>query len=63
MGQITYRAARVADAATIAAIHIASWRDAYADIFDPDYLAGPIEGDRRTQLNHPARGSAQDHAA
>src|SRR5262249_8815044 len=46
MGQITYRAAGAADAAAIAAIHTASWRDAYAGILDRDFLAGRIEEDR-----------------
>jgi len=46
MGDISYRAATAADAAAIAAIHTASWRDAYATILDPTYLAGPVEADR-----------------
>ncbi len=46
MADITYRPADAADAAAIAAIHVASWRDAYATILDPSYLAGPIEADR-----------------
>lgn len=40
------RPATEADAATVAAIHVASWRDAYADILTADYLNGPIEADR-----------------
>jgi len=46
MNPITYRTAAPDDAATIAAIHTASWRDAYAGILDADFLAGPIEADR-----------------
>jgi ribosomal protein S18 acetylase RimI-like enzyme len=46
MPQITYRPATTSDAAAIAALHTASWRDAYAAILDPDFLAGPIEADR-----------------
>lgn len=34
------------DAATIAALHAASWRDAFAHILAPAYLAGPIDQDR-----------------
>jgi len=44
---IVIRPATGTDAATIAAIHVASWRDAYAHILTPDYLSGPIEEDRR----------------
>lgn len=40
------RPATEADVAAIAAIHVASWRDAYADILTADYLSGPIEADR-----------------
>src|SRR5262245_22884054 len=43
---IIIRPATEADAAVIAAIHVASWRDAYADILASDYLNGPIEADR-----------------
>jgi ribosomal protein S18 acetylase RimI-like enzyme len=46
MIDIEYRAAQEMDAAAVAAIHAASWRDAYADILDPAFLAGPIEADR-----------------
>jgi len=60
MAQITYRAAGAADAATIAAIHTQSWRDAYAGILDPDFLAGPIEDDRlelwTAALGNPPQG-------
>ena len=48
MADIIYRPAQAADALTIAAIHIASWRDAYRSILDPAFLAGPIEEDRRS---------------
>lgn len=37
------RSARAADAAAIAALHVASWRDAYRGILDPAFLAGPVE--------------------
>jgi len=46
--------------ADIAALHVASWRDAYAAILDPAFLAGPIEADRldvwRGRLTNPAQG-------
>jgi ribosomal protein S18 acetylase RimI-like enzyme len=47
LGGIVIRPATEADAATIAAIHTASWRDAYAHILAPEYLSGGIEDDRR----------------
>jgi ribosomal protein S18 acetylase RimI-like enzyme len=40
------RPATAADAAAIAAIHVASWRSAYVNILSQDYLNGPIEADR-----------------
>ncbi len=43
---VLIRAATEADAASIAAIHVASWRDAYASILSKEYLSGPIEADR-----------------
>lgn len=46
MPQPSLRPATASDASAIAALHTASWRDAYADILDPDFLAGPIEADR-----------------
>lgn len=46
--QFTIRHARLTDASDIAAIHCASWRDAYANVLDPTFLSGPIEDDRRT---------------
>jgi ribosomal protein S18 acetylase RimI-like enzyme len=44
--QIIIRPARAADSEVIAAVHCESWRDAYAHVLDPAYLAGPIEADR-----------------
>ena len=46
LGGIVIRPATEADAATIAAIHAASWRDAYAHILAPEFLSGGIEADR-----------------
>ena len=46
LGDIVIRPATEADAAPIAAIHAASWRDAYADILAPEFLSGCIETDR-----------------
>ncbi len=45
--QIVTRLATSFDAAEIAELHCASWRDAYANVLDPAFLAGPIEADRR----------------
>jgi ribosomal protein S18 acetylase RimI-like enzyme len=46
LNDITIRPATEDDTAAIAALHVASWRDAYADILAPDYLSGGIEADR-----------------
>jgi len=46
MPDLTLRPATASDAPAIASLHTASWRDAYAAILDPDFLAGPIEADR-----------------
>jgi GNAT superfamily N-acetyltransferase len=46
-GLMQIREATREDAAKIAALHIASWRDAYRAILRPDFLAGPIEAERR----------------
>jgi hypothetical protein len=46
LADVTIRSAIEADAADIAAIHSASWRDAYAGILSPDFLNGDIEQDR-----------------
>jgi ribosomal protein S18 acetylase RimI-like enzyme len=37
------RSARPADWAGIAALHVASWRDAYRDLLDAGFLAAPVE--------------------
>ena len=66
MPDILYRPARATDAPTIAAIHIANWRDAYRSILDPAFLAGPIEDDRRAhclaKLNAPSADFCVDVA-
>jgi GNAT superfamily N-acetyltransferase len=41
-----FRDALPADAPLIAAMHVASWRIAYAQIMTPAYLAGAIEAER-----------------
>ncbi|WP_284266937.1 GNAT family N-acetyltransferase [Bradyrhizobium iriomotense] len=46
MSDIIIRTATEKDAAVIAAIHVASWRDAYAHILAPEFLSGGIETDR-----------------
>jgi ribosomal protein S18 acetylase RimI-like enzyme len=40
------RPATTDDVTQIAALHAASWRDAYRSILDPAFLAGPVEQDR-----------------
>jgi ribosomal protein S18 acetylase RimI-like enzyme len=45
---IVIRSAAEADAASIAAIHAASWRDAYAHILRPEFLNSGVEADRLT---------------
>lgn len=55
---ITHRFARAADAGSIAAIHAASWRDAYANVLDPVFLAGPVEDDRTSLWTERLRGGA-----
>ena len=47
MNEISVRHATPADASQIAAIHCASWREAYSSVLDEAFLAGPIEEDRR----------------
>ena len=41
------RMAVAGDASRVAALHCASWRDAYANVLERAYLEGPIEADRR----------------
>ena len=55
---VTIRPATEADAAAVAAIHVASWRDAYADILTADYLNGPIEADRRAVWSERLRDAS-----
>jgi ribosomal protein S18 acetylase RimI-like enzyme len=43
---VTIRSATKTDAADIAAVHAASWRDAYAGILSAAFLNGDIESDR-----------------
>ncbi len=38
------RSARPADAPAIAALHLASWRDAYRGVLDDGFLDGPLAG-------------------
>jgi GNAT superfamily N-acetyltransferase len=47
VNEIAIRHATLADASEVAAIHCASWRDAYASVLDEAFLRGPIEEDRR----------------
>jgi ribosomal protein S18 acetylase RimI-like enzyme len=60
MPQLSLRPATAADVAAIAALHTASWREAYAEILDPAFLDGPIEADRLAvwegRLRRPREG-------
>ena len=60
MKNIALRNATAEDADAIAALHTANWREAYADILDPAYLAGPIEADRRTVWQERLTAAAPD---
>jgi len=40
------RMAGAEDAGPIARLHAASWRDAYSEILNAEFLAGPIEAER-----------------
>lgn len=46
MVAVTIRSATEADAASIGAVHVASWRDAYAGILAQEFLNSGIEADR-----------------
>jgi ribosomal protein S18 acetylase RimI-like enzyme len=46
LSEIIIRSATEKDAALIAAIHAASWRDAYAHILAPEFMGSDIEADR-----------------
>lgn len=60
MGALHIRDAGMDDAASVAAIHCASWRSAYAGILERSFLDGPIEADRaalwRERLCNPRAG-------
>lgn len=45
--KVLLREALASDAETIAMLHAASMRDAYSNVLDAAYLAGPIEEERR----------------
>ncbi len=57
LSDIAIRPATEVDAATIATIHTASWRDAYAHILAPEYLSGCIEDDRLALWSQRLRDS------
>lgn len=46
MADIIIRSATEADATSIAGVHAASWRDAYAHILAPEFLNSSVEVDR-----------------
>ncbi|MBC9715901.1 GNAT family N-acetyltransferase [Streptomyces sp. TRM66268-LWL] len=56
------RTAAPTDADAVAALHTASWRRAYANLFPAEYLAGPLLAERRTvwraRLAEPLPGAA-----
>ena len=43
---LEFRAARIADAASIAALHAKSWLDTFGDVLSDEYRSGPIFADR-----------------
>lgn len=45
-GAMHFRDASAADAPLVAAMHVESWRRAYAHILDPAWLGGPIKAER-----------------
>ena len=47
MDKAVVRRATVADAAGVAAVHTASWREAYAELLPPDYLAQRVVPESR----------------
>lgn len=57
IGVLHIREAEIDDIGTVAAIHCASWRSAYAGILEQSFLDGPIESDRaalwRDRLANP----------
>jgi ribosomal protein S18 acetylase RimI-like enzyme len=55
---VVIRPATEADAVSVAAIHVASWRDAYADILSAEFLSGPIEADRLALWSQRLRESS-----
>jgi GNAT superfamily N-acetyltransferase len=54
-----FRDATIEDIAAVAALHTASWRDAYSSIFDAAFLAGPVVQERlnvwTARLTNPDR--------
>lgn len=57
--EVSIRRARESDAAAVAAVHVAGWRDGYADLLPADYLAGLDDAGCRArwqaQLGNPGR--------
>lgn len=48
MSALYIREAEIDDTGTVAAIHCASWKSAYAGILEQPFLDGPIESDRES---------------
>ena len=63
---LTIRRATSADSASLAEIHVASWRDAYASILTAEFLRGEIEAERvavwSQRLNDPPASQLVDVA-
>jgi ribosomal protein S18 acetylase RimI-like enzyme len=53
------RAARPADAQPIAAVHVATWRDAYAGLLPDEVLSGLDVGERAQRWHHNLSASAE----
>ena len=60
MSHVIIRPATEEDAAHIAAIHAASWRDAYAQILAPEFLSECIESDRLAVWSQRLRDRHED---
>jgi len=52
LGDIVVRRAEAADAQAIAAVHLASWREAYAGVLPQKYLATLDVAERKKQWDH-----------
>lgn len=60
LGDVIIRTAEVQDAAEIARVHVASWREAYAGIVPADYLAALEPGARQAEWADHLRNGPRD---